>query len=107
MDKYKKKLTAEQYFITRKGGTEKPYSGKYCNYFKPGLYLCICCEIPLFSSISKIKSRGGWPDFKESLDSKLIKYVDDDDNIEVKCNNCNAHLGHVFNDGPPPLNKRY
>ena len=110
MNDYKNKLTTEQYYVTRKGGTEEPYSGKYCNYFKLGIYLCICCETPLFSSKSKIKTGGGWPDFKEALDSKLIKYVQEDksnNSLEVKCNNCNSHLGHVFNDGPEPLGKRY
>ena len=104
----KNKLTEEQYFVTQKGGTEKPYTGQYCNFFRSGIYLCICCDVPLFHSKNKIKTGGGWPDFKEAIDSKLIKYIKEDNNtIEVKCNNCDSHLGHVFNDGPPPLNKRY
>ena len=104
-------LTSEEYHITREGGTEAPFSGKYCKFFDPGIYLCICCNTPLFSSDAKYDSGGGWPDFLSSLDENLIKYVDKYSNeqkqIEVKCNNCDAHLGHVFNDGPPPLNKRY
>ena len=108
---YKNTLTPEQYRITRKGGTEAPYTGKYCSLFDAGSYLCICCSTPLFNSDSKYDSGSGWPDFHETITEELIKYVDDfksgNKQIEVKCNNCNAHLGHVFDDGPPPDFKRY
>ena len=79
--------------------------------FETGNYLCICCDTPLFSSNKKYESGSGWPDFHEALMDGIIKYVDDFSNgikqIEVKCNNCDAHLGHVFDDGPPPNFKRY
>ena len=108
---YKKILTPEQYKIARKGETEAPNTGEYCNFFVAGTYLCICCNTPLFSSNAKYDSGSGWPDFHEALREGIIKYVDDFSDrikqIEVKCNNCDAHLGHVFDDGPPPNFKRY
>ena len=108
---YKKTLTSEQYRITQESGTETPYTGKYCNLFEPGTYLCICCGIPLFHSDAKYDSGSGWPDFHEAITEGIIQYVDDfssgQKQIEVKCNHCNAHLGHVFEDGPPPDFKRY
>ena len=110
-ENYKKTLSPEQYRVTRKGGTEIPFSGEYCSLFKPGTYLCICCSTPLFNSDTKFDSGGGWPDFTNAITEGLIKYVDDysagQKQIEVKCYNCDAHLGHVFNDGPPPEFKRY
>ena len=110
-DYYKNILTPEQYKITREGETESPYTGKYCNIFDKGTYLCICCDTPLFSSHAKYESGSGWPDFSESIKKGVIKYTEELNHgvkqIEVKCNNCNAHLGHVFNDGPPPNYKRY
>ena len=108
---YKSKLTPEQYKVTREGATESPYSGEYCTLFEPGNYLCVCCNTPLFSSMAKYDSGSGWPDFHNAIAEGVIKYVDDFSvgmkRIEVKCNNCDAHLGHVFDDGPPPDFKRY
>ncbi len=108
---YKKSLTQEQYRITRKGGTEAPFSGKYCNFFNQGTYSCICCNNPLFSSEAKFDSGSGWPDFHNSITEGVLKYIEDYSSgvkqIEVKCNNCDAHLGHVFDDGPAPDFKRY
>ena len=108
---YKKILTHEEYRVTRKGGTEAPYSRKYCSLFEAGTYLCICCGTPLFSSEAKYDSGSGWPDFNEALTEELIKYVNDfrsgQKQIEVKCNHCDAHLGHVFDDGPQHDFKRY
>ena len=94
---YKNTLTPEQYRITREGGTEAPYTGKYCSLFDAGTYLCICCNTPLFNSDAKYDSGSGWPDFHETLTEGLIKYVDNfqsgNQQIEVKCNNCNAVFG--------------
>ena len=108
---YKDILTPEEYRITRKGETEPPNSGKYCSLFEDGTYLCICCRTPLFSSEAKYNSGSGWPDFHEAITEGIIKYVDDfssgQKQIEVKCNNCDAHLGHVFDDGPAPTGQRY
>ena len=111
MKDYKKILTKEEYHITREGGTETPYSGKYCNFFQNGTYRCICCDAPLFKSDHKMKSGGGWPDFTKAINDNIIKYIEDyslgSKRTEVKCNECDAHLGHVFDDGPPPDFKRY
>ena len=108
---FKETLTPEQYRIAREGVTEAPFTGEYCMLFEPGTYLCICCGTPLFSSETKFDSGGGWPDFTGVITEGVIKYVDDfssgEKQIEVKCNHCDAHLGHVFDDGPPPDFKRY
>ena len=108
---YKETLTPEQYRITREAGTETPYTGKYCNLFEPGTYLCICCGTPIFNSDAKYDSGSGWPDFYEAITEGIIIYVDDfrsgQKQIEVKCKHCDAHLGHVFEDGPPPDYRRY
>ena len=108
---YKETLTPEQYRIAREGGTETPYTGKYCSLFEPGTYFCICCGTPLFSSDAKYDSGSGWPDFHETITEGVIQYVDDfssgQKQIEVKCKHCDAHLGHIFEDGPPPDYKRY
>ena len=107
----KNNLTKKQFHITQEGGTEAPFSGEYCNFFQPGLYLCICCKTPLFSSKSKYDFGSGWLDFKSSINEKVIKYIEDfsmeSKRIEVKCCKCDSHLGHVFDDGPPPDYKRY
>ena len=108
---FKKLLSSEQYRVTREGGTEAPFTGKYCTLFDSGTYLCICCNTPLFSSESKFDPGGGWPDFTSVITEGLIIYKNDFSHgtkqIEVKCKQCNAHLGHVFDDGPPPDFKRY
>ena len=108
---FKETLTPEQYRITRKGATEAPFTGEYCTLFEPGTYHCVCCDTPLFSSETKYDSGSGWPDFTGAITKGLIKFVDDSSSgekqIEVKCNHCVAHLGHVFDDGPPPHFKRY
>ena len=108
---YKDFLTTEEYRVTRKGGTETPNTGKYCELFEAGTYLCICCGTPLFSHESKYDSGSGWPDFTGAITEGLIKYEDDfssgNKQVEVKCDHCDAHLGHVFDDGPPPDYKRY
>ena len=108
---YKDILTTEEYRVTREGETEPPYTGKYCSLFEKGTYLCICCKSPLFSSEAKYDCGSGWPDFTSAITKGIIKYEDDfssgNKQIEVKCNNCNAHLGHIFYDGPPPDFKRY
>ena len=108
---FKETLTPEQYRITREGVTEAPFTGEYCSLFESGTYHCVCCETPLFSSETKYDSGGGWPDFTRAITKDLIKFMDDfhsgEKQIEVRCKNCDAHLGHVFDDGPPPDFKRY
>ena len=107
----KKKLTPEQYNICREKGTEAPFSGEYWNLKDKGIYKCICCETELFSSDTKFDSGTGWPSFFMPIKKNNIKEIKDLSNnmerTEVICSNCDAHLGHVFSDGPKPTELRY
>lgn len=108
---WKAQLTPEQYRVTRQHGTERPFSGEYCESFEPGIYGCVCCDTPLFDSSEKFESGTGWPSFTLPLQENVIKYIMDNSfgmvRIETLCNVCDAHLGHVFPDGPPPSGLRY
>ena len=108
---WKDKLSSEQFYITRKGGTERPFSGKYLDNKENGIYVCVCCETELFDSDKKYNSNSGWPSFTEPLSDHLIKSLEDRSHFmvrtEVRCNNCDAHLGHVFADGPGQNGLRY
>ena len=108
---WKDKLSSEQFYITRKGGTERPFSGKYLDNKENGIYICVCCETELFDSDKKYNSNSGWPSFTEPLSNHLIKSLEDRSHFmvrtEVRCNNCDAHLGHVFPDGPGQNGLRY
>ena len=108
---WKDKLSSEQFYITRKGGTEMPFSGKYLNNKENGIYVCVCCETELFDSDKKYNSNSGWPSFTEPMSDHLIKSLEDRSHFmvrtEVRCNNCDAHLGHVFPDGPGQNGLRY
>lgn len=110
-EEWKEQLTAEQFQITRKKGTERPFSGEYCEAHDPGLYACVCCGTKLFDSTEKFESRSGWPSFTEPVKENVIKYEEDSSHgmhrIEVMCNVCDAHLGHVFPDGPEPTGLRF
>ena len=107
----KKKLTFEQYNICREKKTEPPFSGKYCDLKDQGIYKCICCNTKLFSSKKKFDSGTGWPSFYAPIKKDNIKEIKDLSHgiqrIEVVCKNCDAHLGHVFLDGPQPTRLRY
>jgi peptide-methionine (R)-S-oxide reductase len=107
----KAKLTPEQYDICFLAGTEPPGSGKYDKFYEHGMYYCAVCGAPLFSSNTKYDSHSGWPAFWDMADAKNIQLVADDSlgmqRTEVRCVVCGAHLGHVFDDGPPPTGKRY
>lgn len=104
-------LTQEQYRVTRKAGTEPAFSGEYNDNKEPGIYTCICCDEPLFSSAEKYDSGSGWPSFWQPIDGRELEEVTDSAHgmvrVEVRCPACGAHLGHVFTDGPPPTGLRY
>ena len=110
-DKLREVLSNEEFTVTKNKGTEPPFSGKYLNNKKSGIYSCICCNTDLFSSEHKYESHSGWPSFFDIIDSENLKLIEDKSHgmsrIEVACNKCGAHLGHVFDDGPKPTNKRY
>ena len=110
-EEYRKKLTPEQYEVTRLKGTERPFTGKYHDTKDAGVYVCICCEQNLFSSETKYDSGCGWPSFWQPMDADRITEEEDLTygmrRIEVTCSNWGAHLGHVFPDGPEPTGLRY
>ncbi len=110
-EEWKKELTHDAFFITRQHGTESAFSGAYCEAQEPGTYACICCETILFDSNLKFESSSGWPSFTEPATDNVIKYKKDSSHgmvrVEVSCNVCDAHLGHVFPDGPEPTGLRY
>jgi peptide-methionine (R)-S-oxide reductase len=104
-------LTPEQFRITRAKGTERSFSGELCSRYDPGKYVCICCGTELFDSGIKFDSKTGWPSFTQPVMENVIKYHKDVSfgmtRVEVMCNVCDAHLGHVFPDGPAPSGLRY
>ena len=107
----KNKLTEEEYYVLRLKGTERPNTGKFNLHKEKGTYHCKGCQAPLFDSNSKFESGCGWPSFSEKIESEAINYIEDRSHgmirTEVVCSNCQGHLGHVFNDGPPPKGIRY
>ncbi|MHC5080198.1 MAG: peptide-methionine (R)-S-oxide reductase MsrB [Planctomycetota bacterium] len=108
---WRKILTPEQYRVTRCKGTERPFTGKYYKHFDRGTYLCVCCGNVLFDSGAKYKSGCGWPSFSKGHSERAVRIEKDTSHgmirWEVLCRRCDAHLGHVFDDGPEPTGKRY
>lgn len=110
-EEWQRLLTPQQHVITRKKGTERPYTGKYFNFTRKGIYQCVCCANSLFSSDTKYDAGTGWPSFWAPISVSSVKLLEDPSPLvkrkEVLCDRCDAHLGNVFYDGPPPTGLRY
>ncbi|KAG0629304.1 hypothetical protein M758_1G092700 [Ceratodon purpureus] len=110
-DEWRKRLTQQQFYVARKKGTERAFTGEYWNTKTAGTYLCVCCKTPLFSSSTKFDSGTGWPSYYDSIGENVKSHMDWSipfmPRTEVVCAVCDAHLGHVFSDGPRPTGKRY
>jgi len=110
-EEWRAQLTEEQFLVTRKHATERPFTGKYAETTDPGIYTCVCCGEPLFESDTKFDAGCGWPSFWKPLDGAKIETQTDRSHsmvrTEVHCAKCEAHLGHVFPDGPQPTGLRY
>ena len=108
---WREQLTPEQYNVTRRHGTERAFTGEYWNTKTPGTYVCVCCGQPLFDADTKYDSGTGWPSFWAPRDDEAVATKSDRSlfmrRTEVLCSRCDAHLGHVFNDGPAPTGQRY
>jgi methionine-R-sulfoxide reductase len=110
-EEWRRKLTPEQFRVTRQAGTERPFSSALCSAFEPGIYSCVCCDTVLFDATEKFDSGTGWPSFTQPVKENAVAYNVDRSygmtRVEAVCNTCDAHLGHVFPDGPAPSGLRY
>ncbi|HVW86522.1 MAG TPA: peptide-methionine (R)-S-oxide reductase MsrB [Bryobacteraceae bacterium] len=110
-DEWRKQLAVDQYMVTRRGDTEFAFAGEYWNFHEDGVYRCVCCGTALFDSRSKFSSGTGWPSFTEPIAKEnVVEAIDRTfgmQRTEIRCRRCDAHLGHVFDDGPPPTGRRY
>lgn len=108
---WRERLTPEQFEVTRRAGTERAFAGEYTDCKEEGVYCCVCCGAPLYDSQTKYDSGSGWPSFWQPVSKEAVRYEDDRSlgmrRIEVLCARCDAHLGHVFNDGPRPTGVRH
>ena len=107
---WKDKLSPEAFYVARQHGTEAPFSGKFYDNKSDGLYKCICCDAPLFESDTKFDSGTGWPSYYEAIEGAITEIKDVTHGmirVEVRCATCDAHLGHLFPDGPEPTGQRY
>jgi peptide-methionine (R)-S-oxide reductase len=110
-EEWRQQLTREQFHVTREKGTERAFTGKYYDNHEQGVYKCVCCSAPLFSSETKYESGSGWPSFYAPMAGQNVELEEDSSfgmrRTEVLCSRCDAHLGHVFEDGPAPTGLRY
>lgn len=110
-EEWRRQLSPEQFYVTRQHGTERAFTGPYWNEKRPGLYSCVCCGEPLFDAAAKYDSGTGWPSFWAPVDPRAVSEHDDRSwfsrRTEIRCAKCDAHLGHVFPDGPKPTGQRY
>ncbi len=110
-EEWRDRLTREQFMVARQQGTERPFTSEMCSRFEPGLYACVCCDTVLFDASEKFESGTGWPSFTRPVAENVVAHIDDSSHgmrrVEAACNVCDAHLGHVFPDGPPPTGLRY
>jgi len=109
-EEWKEQLSDEAFYVCRQNGTEAPFSGKYYNYKDEGVYRCVCCSKPLFESSTKFDSGTGWPSYYEAIENAITETTDKSHGMlrtEVRCATCDAHLGHLFPDGPKPTGLRY
>ena len=108
---WRAQLDGEQYAVARQGGTERAFTGRYWDHFEPGSYACIGCGTPLFAAASKFDAGCGWPSYSEPINATVVERLVDRSHgmvrVEVRCNRCGSHLGHVFNDGPAPTGERF
>lgn len=108
---WRAELSPTDYQVTRQKGTERAFTGRYWDHHETGIYRCVCCGTALFASDTKFDSGCGWPSYFAALDDKNVGYLSDHSHgmvrTEIVCNVCDAHLGHVFPDGPPPTGRRY
>lgn len=110
-DPWRQRLTPEQYAVCRTSATEPPFSGRWYRHDEPGAYVCVCCRAQLFTSQAKYDSGSGWPSYAQPAHADAVSTYEDTSHgmhrIEVRCGGCDAHLGHLFPDGPPPTGMRY
>lgn len=111
LDEWQAQLSPEAFHVTRQQGTERPFSGQYDQHSEPGIYHCVCCDTPLFASDTKFDAGCGWPSYFEALNPENVREESDNSRgmvrTEIICQVCDAHLGHVFPDGPAPTGLRY
>ena len=111
IEEWRELLPNDVFDVTRNAGTERPFSSPMCTHFEPGVYACACCNTLLFDATEKFDSGTGWPSFTQPIGQNTVAYSSDDSlsrqRVEITCNTCDAHLGHVFPDGPAPSKLRY